>query len=167
MTELYHVLLYTVPCWCINIALNLWYLLKLRRPALLKYDAPLDLNYTLPDGYRLLGVSTTWVGLPVAILSGMLIESFITNPALGALKGLTVYLGHACGAFIKRRFGIPRGKYVPIIDHGDSIIVTGIIFVALGKEQLPIAAVGLIVTLLVQPILAYAGYLLKLRDNPL
>lgn len=161
-----HLLAYTVPCWGINIALNLWYLLKLRRPKFLAYDAPLDLSHTLFDGRRILGNSTTWVGIPVALISGLIIESFLTTPLIGLLKGLTVYLGHAMGSFIKRRFGIPRGKFVPIIDHGDSIIVTGIVFLVFRKEPLLMVSSAILLTLIVQPVLAYIGYRLKLRDNP-
>ncbi|QQS22960.1 CDP-archaeol synthase [bacterium] len=167
MTFAIHLLSYTVPCWLINVTLNLWYLLKMRYPKILKYDAALDLNKNFFDGYRILGNSTTWVGLPIALLSGAIIESFLSTPEIGLLKGLAVYAGHALGSFTKRRFNIPRGQYVPIVDHGDSIILTGIIFYALGLESLSIVVAGVILTLIAQPIMAYSGYKLKLRDNPL
>lgn len=160
-------LAYTIPCWGINITLNLWYLLKLRKPAVLAYDAPLDLNKNFFDGYRILGNSTTIVGLPIAILAGISIEFFLSTALIGLVKGLSVYFGHTAGSFIKRRFNIPRGQFVPIIDHGDSIIITGIVFYFLGWQSLSIVCSAVLLTLAVQPILAYSGYKLKLRDNPL
>lgn len=162
-----HLLAFVVPCWGINIALNLWYLLKLRRPSVLAYDAPLDLNKNFFDGYRILGDSTTWVGLPVAVIAGISIELFLTSVLVGTVKGLSVYFGHSIGSFIKRRFNIPRGKFVPIVDHGDSIIITGAVFYFLGWQPLSIVTTAVLLTLAVQPILAYGGYKLKLRDNPL
>ncbi len=167
MNELIEVLKFAVPCWGINIALNLWYLLKLNKPAILKYDAPLDLNKNFFDGQRVLGNSTTWIGLPVAVFAGVIIEIFLTNPLMGLVKGLTVYFGHAIGSFIKRRMKVPRGQFVPIVDHGDSIIVTGIVLYLLGWQKFNIVVAGVVLTLIIQPILVYIGYRLKLRDNPL
>lgn len=156
-----------ISCWAVNIILNLWYLLKLKKPAVLKLDAPLDLNKVFFDGQRVLGNSTTWVGLPIAITSGAILGFFLFTTAMGVVIGLLSYCGHAIGSFIKRRMQIPRGKYVPIIDHGDSIIITGAIFYILGWVSFNTAVCAILFTLMIQPILAYTGYILKLRDNPL
>jgi CDP-2,3-bis-(O-geranylgeranyl)-sn-glycerol synthase len=160
-------LMYVIPCWFINISLNLWYMLKLWVPAIARFDAPLDLEKNFFDGKRILGQSTTWVGLPVALLVGMGVESFFSTPWIGFVKGLTVYFGHALGSFIKRRFNIPRGQFVPILDHADSITLTGIVFLAMHLAPLKIIAAGIIVTLFIQPVFSYATYKLRLRDNPL
>lgn len=158
---------YLLPCLAINAALNLWYLWKLKNPKIAQLDGPLDCNWTLPDHQRLLGQSTTWVGIVVAIATGIAIEIFLTTPIIGTLKGLTVYFGHALGSFTKRRLKLPRGNFLPIIDHGDSIILTGIVFYFGGLESGMIVLIAIIATLLVQPLITFTSYKLGWRDNPL
>jgi CDP-2,3-bis-(O-geranylgeranyl)-sn-glycerol synthase len=160
------VLIYAVPCWLVNISLNGWYLLKLRIPAIARFDAPLDWGKKFFDGKRILGQSTTLVGLPVALLVGMGTEHFLTSLSVGFLKGATVYFGHALGSFIKRRFNVPRGKFVPILDHGDSIMLTGLVFWLLRLAPANIIVASIIITLAFQPVFNYLSYKLHLRDNP-
>lgn len=155
-------LIYVVPCWIINTALNVFQFI----PILSKIDRPFDFDINFLDKRPILGKSTTLVGFFVALGSGVLVELFFTNWQIGLIKGFTVFFGHALGSFIKRRLNIPNGGYVPIVDHGDYVILTGLVFFSMHIINLELFLCSIPLTLIVHPILCYIGYNLKLRKSP-
>lgn len=89
---------------------------------------PIDNDYTLSDGRRLLGHSKTWRGLLSSVAATTLIALLCgLNLILGALFGLLVMLSDCCSSFIKRRFGyaassrargidtIPESLFAPLL----------------------------------------------------
>jgi CDP-2,3-bis-(O-geranylgeranyl)-sn-glycerol synthase len=163
MNTLELVLLFLIPCWIINIGLNIFKFL----PGIQQRDKPFDFGKNFFDKQRILGDSTTWFGLAVAIFFGVVIESFLTNWRIGLLKGVLVFFGHALGSFIKRRLGYSGGRFLPIIDHGDYIILTGVVFYFFGILTMPIVIWAIIVNYFVHPILCYFGFKLGLREKML
>ncbi len=158
------VLLFFVPAVATNLLFNVFYESK-RKLNLLKYDYPFDCNLSLGNN-RLLGDSTTWGGLIIAIIFGLIIiKNFPNSHALEL--SLLAFFGHALGSFIKRRLGKKRGEYLPIIDHGDYMILSSLYFIIAGVVEWKCATVATIVVLIVQPLISYLAWRVGLRDNKL
>jgi CDP-2,3-bis-(O-geranylgeranyl)-sn-glycerol synthase len=149
----------------LNGTFNIFYELK-RRFYFLHYDQPFDGGYPFFDGWRILGESTTWGGLIIALIVGLTVQILLPSQ-FGLLKAMTTYFGHALGSFIKRRLKLPRGTYVPVIDHGDYVILTGATLYFFHLEKLSVILLGLILVLLFQPLVCYTSYKIGWRDNPL
>ncbi len=162
----YEVFVFVGYCWFINISLNILGTINLKFPSLEKLDKPFDCGIVLPDGNRLLGESTTWGGLVLALVLGSLF-AYVYPGNYFLVKALCVFFGHATGSFIKRRLGMPRGAYLPIINHGDHIILTGIVSIYLEILSIQAFLVALLITLVVTPLVTMSFYKLGLRDNRL
>jgi len=160
MTE--EVLLFLMPLWFINTLLNIFHFI----PILKKIDKPLDFDSKFIDHNRILGDSTTLIGLPVA-LSGGLAASLIINKTLiyGIILGASCYLGHACGSFIKRRLNIPDGKYLPFVDHLNYVYFCGTLLLILDYIKPTIFLYALLLNSIAHPILCFLGYKVGLRKN--
>lgn len=158
----FQILLFCVPCWITNISLNFFKFI----PGVAKLDSQLDNKKLFFDKQPILGKSTTKIGLLVAIIVGLIIGIFI-GLFKGLMVGIGVYFGHALGSFIKRRLGIKGGDYLPIVDHGDYIFLTGMIFMVFGWIKPFILIYSFLLTLLVHPIACFVGFKLGLRDKPL
>ncbi len=161
-------LAFLFSCWFINIGLNGLYVLKKYFSYFRFVDKPLDFKFVVGDGYRLLGESTTWFGLIVAFLLGLLIG--VTNyftPLEGVVLGLGVYIGHALGSFIKRRLGFADGKFLPIVDHADSVFTAGVFMIFLGLVSWKVVIFSTFITIVLQPAWNYFWFRLGFRRNPL
>jgi CDP-2,3-bis-(O-geranylgeranyl)-sn-glycerol synthase len=156
------VLLFCVPCWLINLSLNLFKFI----PGVAEADRPLDSKRLFFDRRPILGKSTTIIGLVVAVALGLVIGSYI-GWFKGLMVGLGVYFGHASGSFIKRRLGIVGGDYLPIVDHGDYIFLTGMIFLLFNWVEPLVFLYAFGLTLLVHPFACLVGFKLGLREKPL
>ena len=159
---LYDALWLIIPCGLINISLNLFYEAK-RNYGVKHWDRPFDCGLHLGK-HRLLGESTTWGGLVVSFGVGALLSALFPfipafMPAFGA------FFGHALGSFIKRRLGLPRGSYLPIVDHGDYIIFTGALYLTARLISPAAYLVAIAVILSIHPIFCIVAYKLGLRDN--
>jgi CDP-2,3-bis-(O-geranylgeranyl)-sn-glycerol synthase len=161
--DIFEILNFVIPCWFINIGLNTFKFI----PGIKKTDKPLDRGIVCSDNNRLLGPSTTLLGLPFALLFGLIVGIIFYDWKIGLVLGFAAYLGHAIGSFIKRRLGVKPGKFFPFLDHGDYIITAGLILYFLQVISLPTVFFSTILTWIVQPLLCYTGYKLKLRDDPL
>lgn len=155
-------LLFFAPAILTNLFFNIFYETK-RSLNLIYLDRPLDFNIMLGKN-RLLGESTTFGGLFVAILSGLLL-SYVPQFSHTFTLAMLAYFGHAIGSFIKRRLGLPRGKYLPIIDHGDYIILSSIIFLLSKDINLNTAVTATIIVIVFQPLIGYIAYKLGLREH--
>lgn len=172
MPLLIEVLKFTIPFWLINISLNGVYVTKLIFPVVAKCDRPLDLYKQFSNGTRVLGNSTTVIGFFVAIIVGIIVQIFLGKDLehslqIGLISGLAVYFGHAIGSFIKRRFDYVDGAFMPFVDHGDYIILAGLIFGLMHEFSWTVIGVGVLITYILHPLFTYAAYLLKLHKQPL
>jgi len=131
-----------------------------------KLDRRLDAGTYLPDGYRLLGDSTTLGGLIVALALGAAGQAIWPGLHFFAYS-LLVYAGHALGSFVKRRFGVPRGAFVPFIDHGDYVIVAGMYACAIGALSLFGYVIAYLITLAVTPLITRAAHTFHIRERAL
>lgn len=171
MSLFIEVLTFAIPCWVINMSLNGIVVAKLYFPRLITVDKPLDAGIVW-RGRRILGKSTTWFGIPVFLISGIVIQLIMTRElgqglVLGALTGLTVYLGHIVGSIIKRRLNYKDGQFLPFVDHGDYVIFTGIVFGLMHQFSWTAIGIALLITYIVHPIVTYLSYLIKWHNDPL
>ena len=165
MTTLFNLLQFIIPAWSINILLNLLYPLSQRFTFIKKINTPLDGNACIGKN-RLLGNSTTLLGLGVALCGGLIFQ-IVYPESHGVLIALGMYLGHMLGSFIKRRLGYEDGKYLFGVDHGDGILVAGFLLFRNGYITGLIYILGVITTYLLFPLLCRIGFSLKLRKNKL
>lgn len=165
MTTLFNILWFVIPAWIINILLNLLYPLSEKFSFIKKINAPLDGRVYL-DGRRLLGNSTTILGLLIAFCGGFFIQ-LLYSKSHGVLIGIGMYVGHLLGSFIKRRLGYEDGEYVFGLDHGDGILIAGLLLFVQGYIQNSTYLLGVMLTYALFPLLCNIGYILKLRKNKL
>jgi len=162
---LINTLILVIPAWTINSFLNLLIPLQKVSPFAKWLSVPIDMRRMVGKN-RLLGDSTTVLGLITALGLGLLIQ--LIFPIIpGLLIGFGMYLGHLCGSFIKRRLGVKGGEFLPILDHGDGILVTGGILYGFGYISLNIYILSFILTLIFYPIICYIAYKVNLREKRL
>lgn len=151
------------PCWVVNMSLNGIYVAKQIFPSISKLDKPIDGGLSI-KGSRILGNSTTWLGIVVAVVIGILIKQ---DFAMGLIVAATVYFGHAWGSFIKRRAKYVDGQFMPLIDHGDYIIMSGLVFGLMHQYHWAVIGAAILLTYIGHPLVTYVSYLLRLKKNPL
>jgi uncharacterized protein YacL len=157
-------LIYFTLVWMTNICLNFLYVIKRYIPKFKNFDRPLDGGLKYKND-RLLGESTTVIGLIVSFLISFLLY-FITLNFIWTIIPILVYVGHLLGSFIKRRVHKKDGEFMPFIDHGDYVIFTSIIFVLLDYISVLFAFLVIIVTYILHPIACFLAFKLKLREYP-
>lgn len=158
---------YAGPAWIFNMATNCMEPLRRFSPWIARYNFTLDRGIVLRDGNRLLGDSVgLFVLIPSSILAVVLSFIFQTPVWLMFLVMACVFVGDALGSFVKRRFGFKRGEFMPIADHGDYMIVTGIVFWATGLVPFGLVVLALGVTYFVHPCICYLGYKLHIKTEP-
>ena len=153
------ILAYAVPIWIFNMSYSFVPLLKRKFPALSRFDKSFS--------ERLIGVQGT-LTFPIVLLSPLILLPFFAQSyVILLLKSASVATGDMLGSFIKRRLGFPKGKYLPGVDHGDYMILCGIVFVSFGLVSFSIAFQALIITYMVHPIVCYIGWRLGIKREPL
>lgn len=153
-----------IPCGLINIFLNIFWEIK-RKYHWEDYDIHFDFDLKFKSGKPIIGTSTTWGGLILCLLFGIIIEYFFPNSFYALLLSICVFFGHALGSFIKRRLNIPRGEYLPIVDHGDYIILTTSVFYALGYINFLTVITSIGIILIIHPTVCLLAYHLGFREN--
>ncbi len=137
-------------------------------------------------GNPLFGAGKTWEGLFVGVFmavlvslvqmeahpllpwaaSPVLLEPVAMGPLLGLLLGLGAMLGDLCGAFIKRRLGMKRGRPAPGLDQLD--FVAGALLAA--GLAVTIRWEWAVILLVLTPAIHLAAngmaYLLKVKKEP-
>ena len=147
----------------VNAILNLYGLFKARYKT---KDIPLDQSVVLKDGRRLFGSSTTLLGLVICVVVGLIIY-LVSRDNFFAFGPLLVYAGHMTGSFIKRRVGKADGEFLPIVDHGDSIVLLSIAALIFDGYTLVQVLIAIVIVLILQPLLTFLAFKLKLRERPL
>ncbi|NCU42893.1 CDP-archaeol synthase [Candidatus Falkowbacteria bacterium] len=154
---------YMAITWGCNISLNFLYVLKKFFPVVLKYDYPLDFRKKL-GAHRILGESTTWLGLSLSVFLSLLF--YILLPWPWFLVPFTVYFGHSLGSFIKRCLGKKDGSFLLLVDHGDYMLLTGIIFYLSGQVSISLAISTILATYLLHPLACFIAFKLGLKKYP-
>ncbi len=166
MDTLFLVITFLLPCWLVNIGLNGLYVIKKYYPRAAFFDRPLDFGLVL-GANRLLGESTTMAGLVCAPLLGMVVGAWCgIGSTWGLVVGVSVYGGHALGSFIKRRCGYGDGAFMPVVDHADSIALTGVVLAWCGVYSWSVVGFGVILNLVLQPGWSFVWHKLGLRRYP-
>lgn len=153
-------------CWFVNMSFNILVGLELRVPQFKPWNAPVDGSLLFFDGNRILGDSSTWLGLLQAIVLGLIGKILFPGHGL-LLIALLVWLGHALGSFVKRRLGMKRGAFLPVVDHGDSVILAGTVSYVLGFLTIETFIVAVLLTLILTPLITRIGYMLGMRLRPI
>ena len=155
---------YFSVAWGANIALNLIYVIKRYFPETKKYDYPLDCGLKYRKE-RLLGDSITMQGLIISLIISLALE-IATQQTMWTIVPLAVYGGDILGSFIKRRLHCRRGDYLPIIDHGNYMILLGLIFLIAGYADIWFVLLAILLNYILHPLACWLAFKLKLRQLP-
>jgi len=156
-------LIYFCLAWGTNISLNLFYVIKKYIPEFKSLNYPIDFNLKY-RGDRLIGDSIDFVGLFFCLVLSVVLSFFIN--VTWAMIPLIVQAGGMLGSFIKRRFHKKSGEFMPFVDHGDYMLLLGVIFVSLGYISLWFALLAILITYILHPIACIIAFKLKLRERP-
>ncbi len=156
--------IYFSIAWGTNIALNFLYVIKRYFPRFNDFDCPIDFKLKYKK-IRLIGESTTIIGLVLSLAISLFIN-ISTGAMVWTIIPPIIYLGHLLGSFIKRRMNKGGGEFVPIIDHGDYMLLLGIIFIIFHYVSVLFALLALILTYILHPLACIIAFKLKLREHP-
>lgn len=132
-----------------------------------RWSWPLDGGLTLADGRRLLGTSKTVRGF---------VASVLVTAAVGALLGLTWWLGALFGAasmagdltssFVKRRLGIASsGRAIGLDQIPEALLPLLVCYGALGLEPLHVL-LALVLFSVGSPLISPLMYRIGIRRHP-
>lgn len=154
--------------WCmvVNVSLNIFGFVASRWPSLKAIDRPADFGIVLPDGERVFGNGRTVGGILLCVFLGIAGEAFFPGHNL-LLFALLVVVGDMAGSFIKRRLGMACGEFLPFVDHGDYVIVTGGVLWLMGAISLPAWALSYVLVLVLTPPVTWSAHALRLRESAL
>ncbi len=157
-------LLYFSIVWGTNISLNLLYVVKRYIPRTAYFDRPIDggLEY---KGDRLIGESTTIAGLILCLIISIIFYFTLDN-FVWTIIPVLVYLGHMLGSILKRRMHKKGGEFVPFVDHGDYVILVGVVLVMLQCITWKFAILSILATYVLHPLGCLLAFKLKLREYP-
>jgi CDP-2,3-bis-(O-geranylgeranyl)-sn-glycerol synthase len=155
-------------------------------PPLARGRIPIDFKKKWIDGNRIFGDGKTVEGFAIGIVAGTfvgVIESLV-EPALnsyasiwnvqipvmnfmiGFLIALGALCGDLCGSFIKRRFGLKRGKEVIFLDQWN-FIIGSVAFVFMFTEiTVWMLLLMLLITFVVHRIANIVGHKIKVKREP-
>ncbi len=171
---------------------TIWLLLPAYTPnnfaVLFGGGTPIDLGKNFLDGRRILGDGKTIRGFVAGVLGGLFVahiqilverilgfELYSKLPygeflKLAFLLAFGAMVGDSLGSFIKRRFGVERGKCFPILDQLTFLIVA-YAFASLSRAfhilfTTEIIIIGIIVTPLLHLAVNILAYLLRIKEVP-
>ncbi len=171
---------------------TIWLLLPAYTPnnfaVLFGGGTPIDLGRKFLDGKRILGDGKTIRGFIAGVLGGLLVAhiQLIVEKVLGFevysklpyveffrltfLLAFGAMVGDSLGSFIKRRFGVERGRCFPVLDQLTFLIVA-YAFASISKAfhilfTPEIIVIGIVVTPLLHLAVNVLAYLLNLKEVP-
>lgn len=150
--------------------------------------APLDFGKHFIDGKRILGDGKTIRGFIAGVLGGifiahlqLLIErcmgfelysklSYDQFARLVFLLAFGAMVGDSLGSFVKRRFGVERGRCFPILDQLTFLLVA-YAFASFSPAfnvlfTTEIIIIGIVITPLLHIAVNFVAYILKLKEVP-
>jgi len=155
-------------------------------PPLARGSLPIDFKRKCNDGNRIFGDGKTIEGFSIGLLAGTfagVLESFVIPminsyasfwnvqiPHLNFLIAFMISLGTLCGdlvgSFIKRRFGLKRGKEVLFLDQWN-FIIGSIIFVFMFTEITAwMVMIMLLITFVVHRVANIVAHRIKVKREP-
>ncbi len=155
---------YFFIAWSANISLNLLYVVKKYVPEFKYLNYPLDFGLNF-RGERLIGDSVNIIGLAFSLAISLSVYS-AAGEIIWASIPVIVYAGNALGSFVKRRLHMKSGEFLPIIDHGDYMLLLGVIFVSLHYIDLLFAVLAILLTYILHPLACLIAFKLGLREHP-
>jgi len=168
--SLIDILIFVLPCWVTNMSFQFIRAFKdtiprehwLHRVPLDRFDFIFfDKKPFIGSGLRissLVSITTLPFFFNYFLPQGLLYYFQIT---------LLVFLGDLLGSIIKRRLDYPKGAFLPFIDHGDYILLTGAFFVFQEKISFSIFLASLALTYVLHPIVCVIGYKMRIKKQPL
>ncbi|MDR1820473.1 MAG: CDP-2,3-bis-(O-geranylgeranyl)-sn-glycerol synthase [Methanobrevibacter sp.] len=133
---------------------------------------PVDMGKNFSDGNRLIGDGVTFEGFAYGVLFGTIfgaIEGFIAGNMffgfqIGLLLSFGALAGDAIGSFVKRRFGLSKGKPAPFLDQLD-FFIGAILFVSLiTYVSVDYIIIGAVLTLILHLSTNTIAYILGIKD---
>lgn len=138
------------------------------------------------DGKPILGRGKTWEGLILGVVIAVLVATFqmyaypflpwnlspvpldivLMSPFMGFVVGLGAMVGDLGGSFVKRRFGIGRGKPAPLLDQLDFIIGMFIFMAFVVTLKWEWVVILLVLTPILHLIANRIAYLVKIKNVP-
>lgn len=156
--------IYFFIAWSANISLNLLYVVKKYVPEFKYLNHPLDFGLNF-RGERLIGDSVNIIGLIFSLTISLAVYS-ATGEMIWTSIPVIVYAGNMLGSFIKRRLHMKSGEFLPIVDHGDYMLLLGIVFVSLRYIDTLFAVLAVLLTYILHPLACLIAFKLGLRENP-
>ena len=171
---------------------TIWLLLPAYTPnnfaVLFGGGTPIDLGKKFIDGKRILGDGKTIRGFIAGVLGGLLVahvQILIERFAgfrfyselpynqffqLAFLLAFGAMVGDALGSFIKRRFGVERGKCFPVLDQLTFLLVA-YAFASISPAfsilfTMKIMVIGIVITPVLHLVVNVIAYVLKLKEVP-
>ena len=147
-----------------------------------KHRTPIDFGRNFVDGRRVFGDGKTYEGFATGLLTGFVvgeltyiivsnavsISSELPSPLAVFIMCIAALLGDLLGAFIKRRFGLPRGAPAPLLDQLDFLLAALLALWLIQPNTLK--AVYVVIAVLITPPIHLAtntiAYLLRLKKEP-
>jgi len=147
---------------------------------------PIDGGRNFIDGRRVLGDGKTWegffLGTAVAVIiaivemlaypylpwniSPVRLDIIPMSPFTGFLIGMGAMLGDVGGSFIKRRLGLERGCFAPLLDQDDFVLGSFLLL----SLYIPVKIKWIILLLIITPVFHIianiAGYKLGIKKQP-
>ncbi len=163
--SLYNVILFMAITWGTNISLNLLYVLKRYFPRFVSIDRPIDGKTIFFDNNRVIGDSATVLGLVVVLICTIAaFYSGLFNSTIALITPSLVYVGHTLGSFIKRRMG-KNNSFVPFVDHGNYVLLSGLVLWIGGYMSFNLAFVCLLLTYVLHPFVVLLAFKMGLREK--
>lgn len=148
-------------------------------PVLVKGKCPMDFKKKFHDGKRILGDGKTWEGFFAGIIFGFSVgilqialypylpiplfnHSFFTVLVLS----LGALIGDCIGSFVKRRFGLKRGEFAPLLDQTDFLVLSLIILKFFAELDFPLVFFLILVTPFLHFLSNFFGFIFKLKKEP-
>lgn len=155
-------------------------------PPFAKGKRSIDLNKNFLDGKRIFGNGKTAEGTALGIVMGFLvgaIETFLYSPLnsyaikfgfslptmnlfIGFMIAVGVLVGDMAASFIKRRFNLPRGADVPLLDQWNFVIGFVVFTFWFTEITVTMLVIMFLITPVVHRIANIVAYKIKLKKEP-
>ncbi len=176
----------------LNVIRTVWLLLPAYTPnnfaVVFGGGTPLDFGKNFIDGKRILGDGKTIRGFVAGVLGGILVAhlQLLIERAFGFqiysklqydqflqlvfLLAFGAMVGDALGSFIKRRFGVERGRCFPVLDQLTFLLVA-YAFASLSDAfrtlfTTDVILIGIVITPILHLAVNVVAYALKLKEVP-
>jgi len=155
-------------------------------PPLARGRLPIDLNKKWYDNNRILGDGKTFEGFSLGLFIGFLVGALevslypllnayamqfdvelpFMNLFVGFMISFGALIGDLGGSFIKRRFGLPRGADVPLLDQWNFVIGAVLFVLWFTEITIWMFLIMLIITPIIHRAANVIGHKLKVKREP-